>query len=335
MMGFRKRKILGFTLFEMVIVMTVSAVIAAVVGTVLIVPFRIFATNRDQAGLIYRSNLIVQRMNLDLTNAVSASVRTTTSGSSTAIEYLHALDVRRYHSNAEDNGSTAISFGTQTTSSFNIWGAFATALTSGTNYTSNYQSLSFVIGNVLMSQIGGNTAFSVYTSGNQTTGTTPGRLESMSSSVITPKTTSTSAQVWTFGNDASGNFPNDAQLAFNFPADGGTNPNFPQGAPIYNQWVYVTDGPVSYVCDLSTTPGSLIRYSGYELLATQPILAADFPPVAMGRKWRSDAPIVSTVLSDAVTDCSLSYTNKVLTIDLTLTLNNSSLRVLDQIYAAQ
>ncbi|MCB1749187.1 MAG: prepilin-type N-terminal cleavage/methylation domain-containing protein [Gammaproteobacteria bacterium] len=72
-----------------------------------------------------------------------------------------------------------------------------------------------------------------------------------------------------------------------FVIDGGA---FPLASP--NQRFHVVDTPVSYLCDLGTR--TLRRYDGYPIGATQPSVAS--PPPVSGR-----------VLATDVTDCEFSY----------------------------
>lgn len=88
---------------------------------------------------------------------------------------------------------------------------------------------------------------------------------------------------------------------------------------------YIATTPVSYVCD--TSAGTLIRYSGYSINASQPTNPAASPL----------SGATSTVISDLVSACDFDYTpgtnsrTGLLVIDLTLTLDGEVIQLLHQV----
>ncbi|HET7569966.1 MAG TPA: prepilin-type N-terminal cleavage/methylation domain-containing protein [Gammaproteobacteria bacterium] len=89
------------------------------------------------------------------------------------------------------------------------------------------------------------------------------------------------------------------------------------------QRIYFVDGPVSYVCD--TAQHTLTRYSGYSLMATQPIGDSDFGATG-------------ALAADDVAGCNFAYSPGtaqragVATLSLTLARRGESVHLLEQVH---
>jgi len=223
------------TLIELVVVITLCGICASFIRLFVATPIDSYTAQAQRAGLVDAADAALRLLARDLRSALPNSVRITTSGSVVALELLATVDGARYN----DGGSTS------NTSSWLDFsqadGAFATTVPFSTVYAAT-TSYYLAIYNV------GVTGANAYTAGTTTAVTTP--------NVITP--TGTQIKI-TAGAAAN------AQLVTLSPGF-----QFAWGSP--NKRVYLVSGPVSYLCD--TSAGTLTRYSGYSISATQPTSAA-------------------------------------------------------------
>jgi MSHA biogenesis protein MshO len=90
--------------------------------------------------------------------------------------------------------------------------------------------------------------------------------------------------------------------------------------------VYLVSGPVSYLCD--TSAGTLTRYAGYAILATQPTSAAAL----------TAAGASSGLVATNVSACQFTYStgvaqrDGVASLDLQLSNNGQSVQLLHQVH---
>ncbi|HET8552995.1 MAG TPA: prepilin-type N-terminal cleavage/methylation domain-containing protein [Gammaproteobacteria bacterium] len=90
-----------------------------------------------------------------------------------------------------------------------------------------------------------------------------------------------------------------------------------------DQRIYFVDGPVSYVCN--TAQHTLTRYSGYRLMATQPIANSDFGAAG-------------ALAAEDVSGCNFAYSpgtaqrSGVATVSLALTRQGESVHLLEQVH---
>ncbi|GAB3248864.1 type II secretion system protein [Chitinimonas naiadis] len=95
----------GFTLIEMTMVLTIVAVIAATVSVFLAGPIRSYLLNRQRAELTTAGDAIMRRLSRDLRLALPNSIRLTTSGTITYVEFLQTRTGGRYRDQTSDAGA--------------------------------------------------------------------------------------------------------------------------------------------------------------------------------------------------------------------------------------
>lgn len=123
----------GFTLIEMVVVMTITGILVAVVAVFISRPMQGVIDTTRRAGLADAADTALRRMSRDIHRALPNSVRVTQSGTIWYIEFLPVLAAGRYCESA-DCGSAPLDFVTPATS-FSYVGPQAT-LASGSIATS-------------------------------------------------------------------------------------------------------------------------------------------------------------------------------------------------------
>ncbi|MDP2071252.1 prepilin-type N-terminal cleavage/methylation domain-containing protein [Methylotenera sp.] len=86
----------GFTLVEMVVVITIVAILAAGAALLIRNPTQAFIDSENRANLTDRADTALRRMARDIRNALPNSVRTTTSGLNSFIEFVPVKSAGRY-----------------------------------------------------------------------------------------------------------------------------------------------------------------------------------------------------------------------------------------------
>ena len=86
----------GFTLVEMVIVLTIVSILAAGAALFIRNPTQSFIDSENRASLTDRADTALRRMSRDIGNALPNSVRATTNGTSSFIEFLPVKTAGRY-----------------------------------------------------------------------------------------------------------------------------------------------------------------------------------------------------------------------------------------------
>lgn len=86
----------GFTLVEMVVVITIVAILAAGAALFIRNPTQAFIDSENRANLTDRADTALRRMARDIRNALPNSVRTTTSGLNNFIEFVPVKSAGRY-----------------------------------------------------------------------------------------------------------------------------------------------------------------------------------------------------------------------------------------------
>jgi MSHA biogenesis protein MshO len=261
----RQSKQKGFTLIELVITMSMVTVLAMVVGLFSATPIRSYISIVKRVQLVDSAELALRRMGRDIHHAIPNSIRTKVSGTKQAIEMVNIVEGVRYR--AQGPAANALNFTTQDTD-FDIWGNFNYADITKTGYRLVIYNTGAVYGNNFDSPIPG---ANVYSTANAAIGSV---IPPPGSHVITPV-----GRIITLTNPIGAGHINIGgggwQFAFTSP----------------QQKLFITDGPVSYVCDSST--GIITRYSGYSMTDVQPISFADSTP--------------SAALSNHVSACTFSY----------------------------
>lgn len=129
---------LGFTLIELVITIAISTIVVAFVSLFISGPVRGFADQSRRVRLVDATDAALDRMARDIRRALPNSVRTTTSGTVTALEVLSTVDGARYR--AQPPGVTGLDFAAAD-GSFNVLGPFTQVtktFTSSTHYLAIY-----------------------------------------------------------------------------------------------------------------------------------------------------------------------------------------------------
>jgi MSHA biogenesis protein MshO len=90
----------GMTLIELVIVIVLSAIVVSFMSRLIVIPINAFTAQKQRAQLGDAADSAMRFMARDLRSALPNSVRTSVSGSVTALEMLATLDGARY----QDNG---------------------------------------------------------------------------------------------------------------------------------------------------------------------------------------------------------------------------------------
>jgi MSHA biogenesis protein MshO len=121
-----RRQHRGFTLIEMIIVITITGIIAAVVATFIRAPVQGYLDSANRAALTDVADTAVRRIGRDLHLALPNSVRVTSSGGITYLEFLLTSGGGRYRI---DTPGDPLDF-TTTDSSFDVLGP-AVSLTAG------------------------------------------------------------------------------------------------------------------------------------------------------------------------------------------------------------
>ncbi len=224
----------GFTLFELVLVVAISSIIAGMLNSFIRRPMEAYRDMERRATLVDVAETALRRMARDVRASLPNSLRV--SGDKRSLEILHLGDGARYREDAGTNPSTSedhtdpndwLSFSGDTR--FNILGRlshldpnYGQALAAGTRLAIY------------------NTSTNVYS--DAATSANPG--------VITPAATTI-----TVTDDVD---EDKMTLSSSF--------EFLLRSP--RQKVYVIDSPVSYICDL--TAETITRYGSYSINATQP-----------------------------------------------------------------
>ena len=86
----------GFTLVEMVVVISIIGILAAAAALFIRNPTQAFIDSENRSNLTDRADTALRRMSRDIRNALPNSVRTTTNGSDSFIEFVPIKSAGRY-----------------------------------------------------------------------------------------------------------------------------------------------------------------------------------------------------------------------------------------------
>lgn len=302
-----EKRLLGFTIIEFVITMTLTSLLFAVVSMFITRPITAYTDVVRRGTLIDSAGSAVQRLASDLSNAVPNSVRFKTSGTKTAIEFMQTVEAIPYHTVL---GTNRFEFG-------NDFNNFATLgrLQNSTinNATCSARKCRIIVNNP--GNYGSDTdnpsdGMNVY-SLKDTNG---------SASLYGPVTITPAATTVTLDQNTA---PTESVIDMQF---GTAGVNF-QGSGSPNRYVYIADTPVTYICDSST--GLLTRYWNYTITAAQPINPSSAP--------LSSAGVNSAVLANNISTCIFDYTpatstfNGVVSLALTFSKGSDTTRIMQQI----
>ena len=316
-----RRLCAGVSLIELVVVITISGIIATILGTLIVKPIQGYQAQVRRAELVDAAEMALRRLSRDIRQALPNSVRVSTSGGRSAIEMLNTIDGARYrdgpgqlpgpplgHNHA--NQQYRLKFSGADTDGFNIVGFFQ-------NITVPFASTTERL--AIYNQ--GVTGANAYDDGDESL------LPAPASYVITRP------GVTTFGIGVDGDNPCSPGVAN--PGGGDEHCIKPSSSFTFrhaslNQRVYIVDSPVSYVC----TPGNggnITRYSGYAIRSTQPT-DPSLAPLSIATNV--------ALLSTPVSACSFTYTAGspqragLVTLDITVsdTASGEQVRLLYQVH---
>jgi MSHA biogenesis protein MshO len=304
----------GVSLIELIVVITISGIIAAVLGKIIVRPIQGYESQVRRAALVDAAEMTVRRLGRDIRQALPNSVRVrdalgntnsvscSTAGAICSIEMLNTADGARYRDGpgniGHNHGPTSFRLRVpgNDNDGFNILGEFQN-FRPALPFTSTSERLA------------------IY---NQTAN---GATSAYDDATL-------AAGPYVITN------PNAANTKFTLQDDGGLdewritpsgNPNFNFRWASPNQRIYIVDTPISYVCNAGPN-GNITRYSSYAITAAQ-----------------AATPVGATntaLLSTPVSACNFSYssgTNQragLVTIDITVTDASSGeqVRLLHQVH---
>lgn len=255
----------GFSLVEAVVVIVITGIIVAAVALFIRAPVTGYVDTARRAELVDIADTALRRIGRDLHQALPNSVRVTNVGSVFFLEYLEARTGGRYRADTSGNATAPVCPNDDPRVTDNDILSFYQSPGTGTDTCFK------TLGNIPnLSQIANNSDFVVVFNLG-----VPGANAYESPNTNKSQITGTS----TSGGEDRIIF--NAQT-FRLPSPG-------------NRFHVIT-GPVSYVCDPAA--GTLRRYSGYAIQATQPSNAAAAP--------LSTAP-VNALLASNVSGCTFRY----------------------------
>jgi MSHA biogenesis protein MshO len=116
----------GFTLVEMVVVIAITGILAAVVATFLRRPVESYVDVVRRGELSDIADTALRRITRDVRTALPNSIRVTTSGNVTYLEYLHTSGGGRYRSATDSSGAGNVLDFAAADASFDVIGAMPT-----------------------------------------------------------------------------------------------------------------------------------------------------------------------------------------------------------------
>jgi MSHA biogenesis protein MshO len=281
----------GMTLIELVVVITLTGIVASMLAVFIVRPVQGYADLSRRAELVDSAESAIRRMTRDIRLAVPNSVRTTTVGSGFALELLPVVDGARYataETPPDANCKNLTGFDPDPADAeFDILGTFP-ALGAGTPAGHR----------LVINNQGQGTGHDVYADGVSPSPAAP--------LVITPIGTSITIAVTSCAGPGT-NHHVTLSAAHQFRA----------GSP--RDRVYAVTTPVSYLCDPAA--GTLVRYSGYPIQATQPATAA-----ALSGLGAASATVAANLESCNVTTSTTEIRDRGL-VTLVLTLHDQGERI--------
>lgn len=318
----------GVTLIELIVVIVISGIIAAVLGVIIVRPIEGYRAQVRRAALVDAAEMALTRTARDIRQALPNSVRIRDSLGNTnnvtcaaavvtcAIEMLNTVDGARYregpgmlasgHNHA--NSCFRLKLNGTDGDGFNIVGSFK-------NITVPFDSTGTAYRLAIYNQ--GVTGADAYADANAAANT-PVVMTNPSVTTFKIDHDDVDPESWC-GGSASGGGDEDRIR----PASG--NFDFRWASP--NQRVFIVDKPVSYVCSAGAG-GNIRRYAGYAISQVQPTAAASF------------SGGTNALLTTPVVRCAFTYTPGtsqragLVTLDITLqdTASGEQVRLLHQVH---
>ena len=225
----------GVTLVELVIVIVITSILATMMAF-FVVPIFQYQESRRRADMTDVADTALRRIGRDLRNALPNSVRITTSGGITYLEFLLVRTGGRYRSDTGSSGGTACDADGSSDASMLRFGAADKCFkTMGVMLNSSQVAVGdFVV--VYNLQAGTNSSADAYQNDN-VTGGNKAKIDALPSDETDQTRIHFEQTTFTFESPA--------------------------------QRFQIIEGPVTYACD-PTTNKRIVRYSGYGIAATQP-----------------------------------------------------------------
>jgi len=290
------KEIKGYTLVELVLTMALMGILLGAIAKISSVPIQAYIDTLRRADLVDSAEMAIRRMGRDIQRAIPNSVRTKASGSVQALELLNTIEGKQYR--AQGPAINSLDF-TAADTDFDVWGPFQYVNLANLSYRVVIYNTGAINGSNFDSPIAGTNVYS--TSNAPVTSTVP----PPGTHVITP-----TSLVVTLSN------PTGSTGHVNIS---GTGWQFAFPSP--KQRMYITDGPVSYLCD--TSAGTLTRYWGYTIAGVQPTSFA--------------GGVQSALLASNVSACTFTYLqgsvnrNGVAILRITLTSKGESVTLINEV----
>lgn len=111
----------GFSLIEMIIVIVIGGIVAAMTASILTLPINAYVDNTRRATLTDVADAAIKRIQRDIRRALPNSIRISADGRT--LELLHLVDGGRYRAQLADDGSGDILNFTSSDTSFDVLGS--------------------------------------------------------------------------------------------------------------------------------------------------------------------------------------------------------------------
>lgn len=285
----------GFTLIEMIVVISIIGILAAIASVFILWPVQKYVIGARREVLVSDAESALRRIGRELRTALPNSVRVTDTGANVSfvVEFLPVLDAAK--ANVKVHNACNKLNASITDYDFDLLGIFresSTLTTPGIR--------------LVMNNEGPGTTRNVYDDASAAVGT---------QAVITP-----SGVTLTFNDTTCGGcsiYPNNDHVCM---VEGH---KFKGESP--NQRMYVVKTPVSFLCD--STAGTIMRYSNYTIQATQPVATATF--TALGA---SSATVVRNVSSCRFVSSTSDIKDRgLMTLYLGLTRDDQTVKLIHQV----
>ena len=291
----------GFTLVELVVVIAIAGIVAGMVAVFVLRPVQGYVDLSRRAALVDSAESALRRMARDIRIALPNSVRVTNLASGFAVELLPNVDGARYAT-----AETAVPACENLTgfdpaaadADFDILGTFPMIAPGA------YPGHRLVINNQ-----GAGTTHDVYADGVSPSPAAP--------LVITPVGTTLTIALNPVGAcPANGKHHITLSVAHQFRSVS------PRGR------LFIITTPVTYLCDTTTTPGTLVRYSGYAIQNPQLTTAAALNALAGVSSARVADRLSLCTATTSTTDV---QDRGLVTFDLTLAEQGEQIRLIHQV----
>lgn len=290
----------GFSLAELVVVIAIGGIIAAIIGVFIVRPIQGYDALVHRADLVDIAEGALRRMQREIRRALPNSIRV--AGGGTALELIPAVDGGRYRESPPGNSNARLQFNTADTDFDMLGNLLCTTHPDITGPCASYSDPA-------------NFRLVIYNLGQ------PGADAYAGTDVITVGSTIT---VTSFPNPGSA-------------ADGSdhinVNPGFDFAFESPSQRFFVVQNPVSYICNPAAR--TLTRYQGYALTSNQANIDTDAELAAM-----TPAAGIGVIADRIAVPCRFGYTpgtdtrSGVVTIEIALRdpVTNESVRLLHQVH---